>query len=614
MGWSGITSVATYSASNAQAITIQPGEMVRIRTIRPSTGPDGEVVIYDQTGKSIQTITVSKSNPDQVTEFATSATSINYSTTVAFASPGLSISWQASEATPSYDPATGNTVFGGAVEVDGVVTDKLGWPAIRDRYELNFPTLADTDIWATEKFLTAYQNGAVQTIVIPANTFGANTIGRTLNFVFDLGLQFVLPTDALALKIYANGALLGSVGINLRQVANLPSGRAHILKIDAAFMQTGWTAGTTSASGRFHGKNSLYPQDGVNGDIDIGGLVKSSDGTPSFNATIDQTITIGLTWNPRGNFGAGGITRVGNRFLWPTAAGSAIVGAILETSSENVLGSTRKIYARLNDNVTVTGNVTATNGLHVISANNSGVITVGYLGGSYRAVEHSLTTAHLQAACYNKATKTFFVAGVGGVILKSLDNGTTWAAVTNAQTWDIYSMIPVGNGFVAVGNSTTQYLTSADGTTVTTGTNTTSQVLRAIWINNAGNWLAVGASNAALWYNGSTVATGKSTGMTAYSVYFDEVTSKWWVGGTQLWSTSDPSTAGTYAQATLPSSGFDAWTGTIGGINSKGAYMILYNIGGSHVLFSTNSGTAWSRLGYNNGLWFGDSASIRLGL
>ncbi|MBK8772399.1 MAG: hypothetical protein IPM06_18530 [Rhizobiales bacterium] len=515
---------------------------------------------------------------------------------------------------PTQDPSTNTTRFDGEVEVAGVVTDSLGWPAFRDRYELNFPTLADTDVWTTEKFLTAYQNGAVQTIVIPANTFTANTIGRTLNFVFDLGLQFVLPTDALAMKIYANGALLGSVGINLRQTANLPSGRAHILKIDASFMQTGWTAGTTSASGRFHGKNSLYPQDGVTGDIDIGGLVKSSDGTPSFNATVDQTITIGLTWNTRGNFGAGGITRVGNRFIWPTAAGSAVVGAILETSSENVLGSTRKIYARLNDNVTVTGNATATNGLHVIAANNSGIVTVGYLGGSYRAVEHGLTTAHLQAACYNKATKTFFVAGVGGVILKSLDNGTTWAAVTNAQTWDIYSMVPFGNGFVAVGNSTTQYLTSSDGVTVTTGTNTTSQVLRAVWINAAGNWLAVGASNAALWYNGSTVATGKSTGMNAYSVYFDEATSKWWVGGTQLWSTSDPSTSGTYAQATLPSSGFDAWTGTIGGINSKGTYMILCNIGGTHVLFSTNSGTAWSRLGYNNGLWFGDSASIRLGL
>lgn len=511
------------------------------------------------------------------------------------------------------DPS-GNVQFPGAVQTGGPVTDNLGWPAFRDRYELNFPTLANTDIWTTELFLTAYQNGAVQTIVIPANTFTANTIGRTLNFVFDLGLQFVLPTDALALKIYANGALLGSVGINLRQVANLPSGRAHILKIDAAFMQTGWTAGTKSASGRFHGKNSLYPQDGVNGDIDIGGLVKSSDGTPSFDATVDQTITIGLTWNARGNFGAGGITRVGNRFLWPTAAGSAIVGAVLETSSENVTGSTRKIYARLNDNAGVTGNASATNGLHVIVANNSGIITVGYLGGSYRAVEHGLTTAHLQAACYNKATKTFFVAGVGGVILKSADNGTTWAAVTNAQTWDIYSMIPVGNGFVAVGNSTTQYLTSTDGTTVTTGTNTTNQILRAAYVNAAGNWLAVGASNAALWYNGSTVATGKSTGMNAYSVYYDETAAKWWVGGTQLWSTSDPSTSGTYAQATLPSSGFDAWTGTIGGISSKGTYMILYNIGGSHVLFSTNSGTAWSRLGYNNGLWFGDSASIRLGL
>jgi len=117
MGWSGITSITTYSAGNAQAISIQAGEMVRIRTIRPTTGPDGSVVIYDQTGAPIQTITVTGSNPDQTVAFATSATSLNYSTTVAFDAPGLQISWQASEATPSYDPSTGGTAFGGAVKV-----------------------------------------------------------------------------------------------------------------------------------------------------------------------------------------------------------------------------------------------------------------------------------------------------------------------------------------------------------------------------------------------------------------------------------------------------------------------------------------------------------------
>ena len=118
MGWSGITSVVTYSAGNAQAITDQPGEMVRIRTIRPATGPDGSVVIYDQTGAPVHTITVTGSNPDQTVAFAASATSLNYSTTVAFDSPGLQISWQASEATPSYDPATNTTQFGGAVRAN----------------------------------------------------------------------------------------------------------------------------------------------------------------------------------------------------------------------------------------------------------------------------------------------------------------------------------------------------------------------------------------------------------------------------------------------------------------------------------------------------------------
>ena len=112
MGWSGITGVTTYSAGNAQAINIPAGEMVRIRTTRPITGPDGEVVIYDQNGDRLQTITVSKANPDQIVSFSTSATSLNYSTTVAFDAPGLTIqvAGPSSEWVP-VDSSTGKTTF-----------------------------------------------------------------------------------------------------------------------------------------------------------------------------------------------------------------------------------------------------------------------------------------------------------------------------------------------------------------------------------------------------------------------------------------------------------------------------------------------------------------------
>lgn len=119
MGWSGITSVTTYSAGNAQAVSVQSGEMVKIRTVRPVTGPDGEVVIYDQTGTPIKTISVSKTNPDNTVEFLTSATSLNYSTTVAFDSPGLTIDFAGASPLPSYNPSTGATQFTGAVSASG---------------------------------------------------------------------------------------------------------------------------------------------------------------------------------------------------------------------------------------------------------------------------------------------------------------------------------------------------------------------------------------------------------------------------------------------------------------------------------------------------------------
>lgn len=81
-------------------------------------------------------------------------------------------------------------------------------------------------------------------------------------------------------------------------------------------------------------------------------------------------------------------------------------------------------------------------------------------------------------------------------------------------------------------------------------------------------------------------------------------------GGSILFSTTSPASSGTWTSATLPTTGFDAWSGSIAGINFSGIYMILNQLAGNIVLFSTNSGSTWTRMAYDNGILYGDNLSI----
>lgn len=130
MPWSGITSVVTYSAANAIAIPHPVLEPIKVTTTHPGTGRDGIVTFYGSDGKPVATANVSASDPVQTIEFSTASQTLNYSTSTAFASPGLSIVVNASQIpaplTPSSDGAVSVVPFEQRFRAHGQIVPMAG--------------------------------------------------------------------------------------------------------------------------------------------------------------------------------------------------------------------------------------------------------------------------------------------------------------------------------------------------------------------------------------------------------------------------------------------------------------------------------------------------------
>lgn len=515
----------------------------------------------------------------------------------------------------------GSTSFAGSVVAPGFA-DPLG-VKVTEQQAFFLENLADYDIWTAPKTMNTTFGGVPVSLAIPTNFMSAATVGKTFRLSLRQGLQFVLPTDIMITSVVMDGATPIVYAPQHLRSLDLPSGRAHICAIEFEFFQLGWDASDPQnprATGRAHGKTYLISTDGTTQEIDVSGFVGSGESSWSIIANAPHTLTISTVWNARSNFNRGCI-KTADCILFSTAGGAANVGAVIRTSAANPLdpANQRKLKAASGGYGNWIINGLATNGVDVVACGNVGGVGVLSLsrdgGKSFQKISITNTagTGNLACGCYNATTKTFFFAGDAGKIIKSTDFGLTWQDVASGVVWNIYSIIPTTSGFTAVGNSTTQYLTSTDGTTVTTPTNTTSQVLNTICVKADGKWLAGGASGATMYYNGTTVATGKTvTGVTLYASYFDEVSGNWWMGGSTLWKAPDPSSGGTWTQATLPSTGFDTWASNVSGIASLGNYMIITNGSGTCVFFSTNQGIAWQRLGYTSRVYSGDAGWLQL--
>lgn len=145
MAWSAITSVVTYSAGNAVPLSNNANEPITVRLRHPGTGSDGIVTFHDDAGAPIQTATVTKTNPISEIAFRTSSATLNYSTSVAFDAPGLTIepisvplisadglSVRSSMpiAAPAFTDLEGNAVAGYPASIEGAYPGISGIPDI----------------------------------------------------------------------------------------------------------------------------------------------------------------------------------------------------------------------------------------------------------------------------------------------------------------------------------------------------------------------------------------------------------------------------------------------------------------------------------------------------
>jgi len=189
MPWSGITSVVTYSAANAIAIPHPALEPIKVTTAHPGTGGGGIVTFYGSDGKSVATANVSASDPVQTIEFSTASQTLNYSTSAAFASPGLSIVVNASQipAPLSYDPATRTTAFDGPVVAESFqATD--GAQDFFPAYASGVPAVSSLQILGNQS----------QRVALPTGTAYRLTFRGYGPFAYRLGSDSVeaLATDA----------------------------------------------------------------------------------------------------------------------------------------------------------------------------------------------------------------------------------------------------------------------------------------------------------------------------------------------------------------------------------------------------------------------------------
>ena len=117
MAWSGITSAQLYSAGNALPVTNIGDELISVTVKRPASGEDVIVTFYAD-GAPVHTMTTSATDPIKTSAFsAPGATSLNYSTDRAFASPGASISASTEASAPSSTPS-GDMAVAGAMIAD----------------------------------------------------------------------------------------------------------------------------------------------------------------------------------------------------------------------------------------------------------------------------------------------------------------------------------------------------------------------------------------------------------------------------------------------------------------------------------------------------------------
>lgn len=136
--------------------------------------------------------------------------------------------------------------------------------------------------------------------------------------------------------------------------------------------------------------------------------------------------------------------------------------------------------------------------LYGTSAGPSGIILKTINGGSSWAAESSTTTMTLNSVYFTDAN-IGYVVGAGGVILKTVNGGTSWNAQTSGTTKDLYSVHFTSSttGWIAGQGGTILNTTNAGASWTTEVTGTTKSLHSIHFVNATYGW-AVGDSGTIL--------------------------------------------------------------------------------------------------------------------
>lgn len=166
---------------------------------------------------------------------------------------------------PAPAPVLTDSVNGLSLVTNRPIVDTLGWPGFRDKYELNYSVLANTDIWTTEQFVTATHAGST-------------------------------ATQYFRFEVLSNGALIGALQITpslVPGVAASISGRQVDILFDLAPTAAAWGDGSSVAT-RMHATSFFEggAQSGTgNSLVGLGYLFEHETYPGNINFTSEQMLT-----------------------------------------------------------------------------------------------------------------------------------------------------------------------------------------------------------------------------------------------------------------------------------------------------------------------------------
>ena len=399
---------------------------------------------------------------------------------------------------PTQDPATGNTAFGGAVDVN----DSAGNPH-RLMQVIVGGSVASNSARPTTKTTLAVTAPTGQRFAIPAGYLNSTDFTRAIKITLGMGLQFRSGAERCVIRLETeSGVVLMSWGVDNRGV-NYPSAVNSCLEL------SGWIrsiSGGTDAALNLQA-HSEYRLNGYwisqPGDM----LQPITLGHETYLTGVDGTAEIPLVLSIQWDTAIHSYSccASGNRFLFGDGSGYVQRTVQKATSLAATTAGAMRASAVTDGGFGIVLGL-ADNGAMSVATSASGNIARSFDGGrTWRVVYYG--TQPLNAIAWSQALGLFCAVGATGTILTSPDGGI-WTARTSGTTETLQAIAYNATYGFVVGSiaGASHWYSSTDGTTWVQNTATVVATAYGLALNGA--TIVLGGMGGNLYvYNGATWAT-----------------------------------------------------------------------------------------------------------